>query len=686
MWTVRFALMLVLAFAATHSARSEDPGPGTLDAAIARMQKSLVRIWVVTESPRNGRVEKIPTIGSGTIISKEGDVITSHLLVAHGRWLKCRTWDGEDVEASLVATDPLTDIGVIRMDLSTRRSSEPLIPAQFGDSETLKIGQAVLAMGRPAVASHMVTKGIVNTTARVLPTYLEEAFTDRGELVGAVVPWIMHDAVVFPGSNGGPLVNLAGEVVGINQMSIGNLAFAVPAHIAQDTAHQLAAAGRVRRSWIGVLAEQHPLGAEFDAGILVGTVLPDSPALEAGMRPGDVITRFDGAAVDARIREDLRLFDRLVFGTPVGKRVDVTVLRDGRELTLPLTTREYSGLRGRELEFEAWGMVACDLTPLAAIERGYPDTNGVLVVSSARDGPAMRARPPIIEECVIREVAGRPVASVQDLRRITRIEIGASGNAKGRLVKFEQGARRMVTLVDLGADPKPPVVAMVPKPGLPIELQPIARDLAQALGLGSGGGALITLVYRGHSAERAGFKAGDILLSLDGQRVNCESSADVDALLSRVRNYRIGHEVPVEIRRDGRTLALNLRLEEDLATTGEREAYSDRFFEFTIETLTELDRIQGRLPADLKAVRVASVEPGGWGELAKLCGGDILRTIDGTPVPDVATARNLLQRAVTERAKRVMLFVQRGVYTGYVWIEPHWPAEETGRGADGERK
>ncbi|MCX7007054.1 MAG: trypsin-like peptidase domain-containing protein, partial [Kiritimatiellaeota bacterium] len=175
---------LLLCAALTVAAPSRAAAATTqedVDRAVNQMYQSLVRIMVVMESPRSGRLEKNLGAGSGAIISDKGYIITNHHVAGRGKRLICRMWDGEEVESRLVATDPLTDIAIVQLDLSKRKNKEPLHVAKFGDSDKLKVGEVVLAMGCPAAVSQSVTKGIVSNTQLMLPSFLGGDFREEGE-------------------------------------------------------------------------------------------------------------------------------------------------------------------------------------------------------------------------------------------------------------------------------------------------------------------------------------------------------------------------------------------------------------------------------------------------------------------------------------------------------------------------
>ena len=267
-----------VAGAAEDAASSAD-----LQRAVDAVYPALVRIHVVFEEGREGRMEKLRASGSGAIISDDGYIITNHHVAGRATRLMCRLSNREEVEAELVGTDVLSDLAILKLDLSSRRDPKAKLPvAKFGDSDKLKIGDVVLAMGSPAGLSQSVTKGIVANTAMVMPNNLGSFVLD-GERVGELVRWIGHDAVIYPGNSGGPLVNLQGEIVGVNEVGLGSLGGAIPSNLAQAVAKELIAKGTVSRSWLG--AEVQPLLKQMTngKGVLVSGVLSESPAERAGI-------------------------------------------------------------------------------------------------------------------------------------------------------------------------------------------------------------------------------------------------------------------------------------------------------------------------------------------------------------------------------------------------------------------
>src|SRR5437588_8530862 len=224
-----------------------------VDSAITRMRPALVRIHVVSTEYRDGRELKMQAVGSGAIISKDGFLVTNHHVAGHGARMVCTLWNREEIDAELVGTDPLTDISVLK--LKPRKPRE-FVAARFGDSSKLAVGDSVLAMGSPMALSQSVTLGIISNVEMIMPRLFGTFGHLRldGEDVGALVRWIGHDAAIYPGNSGGPLVNLQGEIVGINEIQFG-LSGAIPGNLAHQIADQIIAKGKIQRSWLGIDAQ-----------------------------------------------------------------------------------------------------------------------------------------------------------------------------------------------------------------------------------------------------------------------------------------------------------------------------------------------------------------------------------------------------------------------------------------------
>jgi len=261
----------------------------------------------------------VPSLGTGFVISEKGLIVTNNHVVEDVEKIEVVFSDGTRSQAEIVGTDPKTDIALIRA-----KAKRTYVPLRLGDSDALLPGDWVIAIGNPFGLDHTVTVGIVSATGR-----------DIGQ--GPYDDFIQTDAAINPGNSGGPLLNLAGEVIGINSAinpQANTIGFAVPINMAKEILPQLEANGRVVRGWLGVGVQPvtpdlaDALGLETQEGALVSQVTPGSPAAEAGLERGDVIVRLAGRPVE-RMRE----LPRAVAATPPGTKVELEVIHNGKRET-----------------------------------------------------------------------------------------------------------------------------------------------------------------------------------------------------------------------------------------------------------------------------------------------------------------------------------------------------------------
>jgi serine protease Do len=380
-----------------------------------------------TPTPRRGT-------GSGVIADAAGHVITNAHVVAKAQKVTIVMVDGRKFPAKVLGTDPRTDIGVLRFE----ESPGQLTTARFGNSDDLRVGQWVLAVGSPLGMDQSVTAGIVSGigTAQSRVRVSERA---RG--------YIQTDASINPGNSGGPLVNLAGEVVGINTLINvgpgGAYGFAIPVAQVAEVSQTLIKEGRVRYPFLGVSVgnledlsddERKQLGKLPDKGAVVTAVVPGSPAQEVGIRPGDVITRIGDRAVESAAD----VVDA-VSRRGIGAKAQVDYVRDGKKQTAQVTLKE---LPGEEAGPGApLGMALQDLDEGLARSLGLdPRTRGAVVADVIPESPAARAglRP----GDVIVEVDRKAVRSADEVAAALR-----AGDKKQRLLRVVgAGGARFVTL------------------------------------------------------------------------------------------------------------------------------------------------------------------------------------------------------------------------------------------------
>jgi serine protease Do len=650
-----------------------DPVRAAMASAIEKVYPALVRIHVVTVSYFEGREFKGEAFGSGVIISSDGYVVTNHHVAGKAKRIKCTLPNKEEIEATLIGTDALADIAVIKLNLAGRPKDRPLPVAQFGDSDALKVGDRVLAMGSPRALSQSVTMGIVSNLDMTIPRAFG-AFRLDGEEVGSLVKWIGHDAQIHPGNSGGPLVNLDGQIIGINDIGFG-LGGAIPGNLAREVADQLIQYGEVKRSWLGVSVQPLLKSSTTDHGLLLGGVVPGSPAEKAGLKAGDIIVSINGKPFTIRYSEQIPEFNRYVLRIPIGSVIEVVYVRDGKEQKATLTTQERGAAEGKEIELLNWGLTLQELTLLAAKDLKREPHSGLLITSVRVGGPSAEAKPALQANDVVTAAAGKPVKTLEDLEKITRDLTEGKDKPTNVLVEFERRTQKMMTVVKVGEPETPDRSADASKAWLPVDTQVLTTDLAEALNLKDTKGVRITQVFPGNTADKAGLKVGDILVKFDDEAIDVSKPEDAEVFTTMVRRHRIGSKVKLELIREGKPMTLEVALAASPRSTREMVEYQNTRFEFRARDLVFQDRVNQELPSDQKGALITLVDRGGWAALARLHVNDIVLAVDGKPIKTVADLRETMKEIESIKPPRVVFFVRRGLHTTFLELEPAWPAK-----------
>ena len=349
-----------------------------------------------------------PGLGSGFIIDKAGYIVTNNHVVDGADSIKVILKDETEYPAKVIGRDPVTDIALIKIET---KGNLPTVP--LGSSDNLKVGEWVAAIGSPFGLQYTVTAGIVSAKGRVIGS-------------GPYDDFIQTDASINPGNSGGPLINMQGEVVGINTLIIARgqgIGFAIPIDLAKGIVTQLKTKGEVTRGWLGVtiqdlkgeLAEYY--GVKGKSGVLVADVVPGDPADKAGIQPKDIIIEVNGQTLNTS-----RDLTNLAANLAVGDKAQVTILRNGKSKTLevqigkrPLTMASVSESRQKEKEGE-YGFKLTDLTPEMARRFNLEQSSGVIVVGVTPNSKADAAG--IKQGDLIIEIDHRTVASVKDFKNL----------------------------------------------------------------------------------------------------------------------------------------------------------------------------------------------------------------------------------------------------------------------------
>jgi serine protease Do len=340
---------------------------------------ALVHIRPVKEVFQRGRRREVLITGSGFIISPDGYVVTNEHVAGRSSLVRCVLGDKTEVSAVVIGTDTFTDIAVLKLD--TDRTDLPYV--KLGESVGLEAGQTVMALGSPHGLARSVSMGIVSVTDRYLAG-------NNGQSISPYNNWIQTDAAINPGNSGGPLVNLRGEVIGINTRrlsSADNVGFAIPIDVAKRVVDEIIETGKVTRSTTGLRFQEMTRKTDDPAqrGVVISDVDPLSPAFQARIRPGDILTAVNGIPTHARFVEDLTAVRNLVADVPVGSEVTLSIRRGAQAADITMKTAEKSRFVGEESEFEAWGCSLSELSP-DVIRRAQLTSRKGVVTSGVRPG------------------------------------------------------------------------------------------------------------------------------------------------------------------------------------------------------------------------------------------------------------------------------------------------------------
>lgn len=647
-----------------------------VEKAITAVYPALVRIHVVIATYSEGRAQKLQAAGSGVIISADGYVLTNHHVAGKATSIKCVLTTKQELDAKLVGTDALTDLAVLKLDLSALPENNRTLPyARFGSSDSLKIGDRVLAMGCPLALSQSVTQGSVANKEMIFSQRFMGPMLLDGENVGLLVRWIAHDAQILPGNSGGPLVNLQGEIVGINEINIGGgggLGGAIPSELAQSVAQQIIEKGTVPRSWIGVDFQPLLKGSSNRSGVLVSGVIPDSPAASAGLRAGDVILAIDDKPVKVEFPEQLPPLNRIILSSPIGSKLQLKVLRNEKQDSLSIQTIAREDALGKRQESKEWGIVVQELTSLAAQENHLVGHKGILVGSVRSGGPADQANPPLQAGDLLEQISGNPVLNSDSFFDITSRITKGQANPVTTTAEFRRNAEELVTVVEVGIRPPQSPTPEARKAWLPVKTQVLTRKLATALGVSGKKGVRITNVIPDSSAEKAGLMVGDILTNIDGQQIEASELQDTKVFEDMVHAYRIGSKPEFTVIRDGKTMQLAADLVEQPKPERQLPVYENVELEFKARDISEMDRINMSLEGQSGAL-VTEVVSGGWAGIGGLNVGDLIQAVNNSPVTSIADLKPLMDAGNLKHEKYVALLVRRGIRNFFLELQPVWP-------------
>ena len=340
-------------------------------------------------------------LGSGFVISKDGLILTNNHVIEKATEIKVKIESGKEYDAKVVGRDPKTDLGLIKV----KPDSDFPKPIRLGDSDTIRVGDWVMAVGNPFGLGQTVTTGIISAKGRIIGA-------------GPYDDFLQTDAAINPGNSGGPLYNMKGEVIGINTAIIAqgqNIGFAIPVNIAKELLPQLKS-GKIIRGWLGVMIQDitpdlaKSFGLKKARGVLVSDVTKDSPAEKAGLKRGDVISRFNG-----KDTKNAHMLSRIVATTQPNAHVTLDIIRGRKEQSIEVTIGTMPQKTQAQLPEKAsgWGLTVQDITPDLAQQLGLnPGEKGVVISGVEPGSPAVEAglRP----SDVVKEVNRQEIHNLND--------------------------------------------------------------------------------------------------------------------------------------------------------------------------------------------------------------------------------------------------------------------------------
>ena len=372
-------------------------------------------------------------LGSGVIVDKDGYILTNNHVVKGADEIKVKLADNREFKGKIIGTDPKTDLAVIKI------NANDLPVIKFGDSDKLRVGETVLAIGNPFGLTQTVTSGIVSATGRA-----NVGIADYED-------FIQTDAPINPGNSGGALVNIRGELVGINTAIFSTsggyqgIGFAIPSNMAKVVMDNLIKKGKVVRGWLGVSIQNltPELAKQFNIkdkhGVVVGDVVEDSPAEKAGIQRGDIIVEYDGKKV-----EDATELRNRVANTPPGKEVGIKIVRDGKEKNvkvviaeMPSDVQKFSGTFENLLN----GVHVQDLTPTLRSRFGIPKRVKGVIISEIEEGSP--ADGVLMKNDVIMEINRKKINNMNDYKSVVS-KIGR--NQDILLLVYREGSAFYITL------------------------------------------------------------------------------------------------------------------------------------------------------------------------------------------------------------------------------------------------
>ncbi len=426
------AALILPAFAEGDGLKLFEDLQNHLSSASDQVKSSVVHIEVLAKRGE----QRHKGLGSGLILSPDGKIVTNHHVIDRAQVITVILDDKTKLEAQVLRRDQQTDLALLQV-----QAGRPLPAARLADSDQVRVGEWVLAIGNPYGFDRTVSFGIVSGKGRFIPGL------DSG--VPLLNDFIQTDALIDPGNSGGPLVNLHGEVIGINSVGIGRgQGFTIPSNVVRDVITRTEVEGRIQRGWLGIYLQPFTpemadyLGHARLRGVLISDLVKGGPADQAGLKSGDVLTRFDQVDLDADSDDSINRFIQMVSSLEPKTRIPIQIHRQGQVLERNLTVGIQPPVDATEVDTD-FGFGAKQITQALFLEYRLDQREGVLVSYVTRGSPAQEANLEVGD--VIIRVDSTPIRTVEDFRN----QLGDLQRRARFLITLKRGTVTRYALIDL---------------------------------------------------------------------------------------------------------------------------------------------------------------------------------------------------------------------------------------------
>jgi serine protease Do len=649
-----------------RSFRAGDPFKRRIEFAKSKVFPALVTIYAFPESFRGGRKVRGGGIGSGTIIHEDGYLITNAHVTQSAKKYKCMLSNKEEVTATLVGEDYATDLAILKLDLTQIKNLNPLPVAKFGSSKLMKSGDVVLALGSPLGLTRSLTMGVIANPVRFNMAARQGMRLKGYYRTGQYTNLIQHDATIHPGNSGGPLINLKGEIIAINELGSNDMYFSIPSDVAKDICHELMRHGRIIRSYLGFACGSIKDTGE-NQGALILTVDDESPVGRAGLKAGDFILAYDGTPVKIIYKEDLAPFYRNASNVPIGKEITLLIKRNGKEMKIKYVTRELESDWAEEREFRAWGMTAANISSLLRRSMRLGEIQGVYVTGVRALAGKIR---PSLQGKVVTQIGDMAIKNLEDFNKVYK-KYKDNKKKYSLVFNYTNGIHSFMGVLKQSGE-KDPNTPDAKRSWIGIESQVFVTDLRRAMKLKKKiQGVRITRIFPNTLAEKSDLKVGDIITHVKGKAVKANRDTQTQVFPSMLLKYKVGQTIPLKVFRNGKTQTIEIELESAPKEPEYVKKAKDKDFEFGVREITFYDIVNRLWEKDVKGLVVTHVESTGWMG-GKVRSGDLLVLIEDRKIESIDDFKEAMKAIKKKKPKRIKFLVRRGRGTSVSYVEPEW--------------